>query len=130
MSKKKLAVKMVSYGIYSQWESESKDLPVIQEFTNKIPARLGIEFGYILNIKKGRGQLLQYRIDHPPFNNSVGESAGPFLGEIFIRSSDFNFFLGDTVWEPIAEKCGKWTLTTYWQDNIIAEKTLELVESI
>lgn len=126
MPKKKLEVKIKSYGIYSQFDRESKQLPQIQEFTTKIPAEIGIEFGYILNIKKARGEKLSFLIEHPPFLDSQGEITPPFTGEIYIRSNDFNFFLGDTVWEPAYDKVGPWTLKTFWNDTLIAEKTLQI----
>ncbi|MCF7958368.1 MAG: DUF3859 domain-containing protein [Phycisphaerae bacterium] len=123
MAKKKLAIKMVSYGLYTPFEKEAKGLPELMEFSTTIPARLGVEFGYILNIKGGRGELLEFRIDHPPFINAkTGEMAEPFDGEFYVRTSDFNFFLGDTFWEPLEDKKGKWTLTTWWNDQEIAKK--------
>ena len=127
MTRKKPEIKIKSYGIFTSFDSESKQLPHIQEFTTEIPAQIGIEFGYILNIKKARGQKLTFLIEHPPFPNQLGQITPPFTGEIYIRSNDFNFFLGDTVWEPAENKIGPWTLKTFWNDNLIAEKTFQIV---
>lgn len=127
MAKKKLQVKIKSYGIYTAFDRESKQLPQIQEFTTEIPAQIGIEFGYILNIKKARGEKLTFIIDHPPFADSQGQIAPPFTGEIYIRSNDFNFFLGDTIWQPADDKVGPWTLKTFWNGTLIADKTLQIV---
>ena len=52
MAKRSVVVDMTSYGIYSTWDSKSKDLPKIQEFTTIVDAEIDVEFGYILNIKK------------------------------------------------------------------------------
>ncbi|MDB2356412.1 DUF3859 domain-containing protein, partial [Pseudoalteromonas sp.] len=47
MAKNKPLISMQSFGIYTHWDSSSKELPQIQTFTTKIPAKLDIEFGYI-----------------------------------------------------------------------------------
>ena len=56
MAKPKITWKICNYGIYKNWDKSSKDLPDIQKHTETIPARIGIEFGYILNIKKAKGK--------------------------------------------------------------------------
>lgn len=65
MAKRSAIVEMTSYGIYSQWDSKSKHLPKIKEFTTKVPADQDIEFGFIVNIKKAKGQVIEYCIEHP-----------------------------------------------------------------
>ncbi len=127
MSKKKILVKMESYGLYTKFEKEGDELPDIVEFTHKIPARTDVEFGFILNIKRARGQILQFRIDHPPFKDENDKTAPPFEDEIFIDSNDYNFYLGDTLWEPVEDKCGQWKLTCYLKDEVIAEETFEIL---
>ncbi|MBI9016967.1 MAG: DUF3859 domain-containing protein [Phycisphaerae bacterium] len=127
MAKKKLQAKIVSYGIYTPWDRQSKRLPDILEYTTVVPNRLDIEFGYIINIKQGRGEKLTFCIEHPPFKNSAGDVAPAFTGEVYVRHSDFNFFLGDTIWAPVADKVGPWQLTTLWNDDIIAKKTINVV---
>lgn len=56
MAKRSVVVEMTSYGIYTTWDSKSKDLPKIQEFTTTVDAEIDVEFGYILNIKKAKGE--------------------------------------------------------------------------
>ncbi|MBU0678967.1 MAG: DUF3859 domain-containing protein [Verrucomicrobia bacterium] len=127
MPRKRLQVEMASYGIFTPWNSKSKSLPEIIKFTDEIPARLGIEFGYILNIKGGRGEKLTFRMEHPPFRGDDGEISPPFTGEMHIRNNDFHFFLGDTVWEPAEDKVGEWRLITYHDNKVIADKTFRLI---
>ncbi len=126
MARKKAEVRMVSYGIYTAFEAEGKNLPKILEFTTDIPARVGVEFGYILNIRKARGEKLDFVIEHPPFLDDSGEVAPPFTGQVYVRSSDYNFFLGDTVWAPPEDKIGLWTPITSLHGRVIATKTFRL----
>jgi len=51
MAKRKTAIGMRSYGIYSHWDSRSKELPKILEFTTAISAVIDIKFGLIVNIQ-------------------------------------------------------------------------------
>ena len=127
MAKKKPEIRMVSFGRYTPFDKTTKDLPKILEFTTTIPAELGVEFGYILEIKKSRGEKLSFCIDHPPFCDDSGEIAPPFVGEVHVQSSDWRFFLGDTVWLPLDDKLGKWTLTASLMGKEIARKTFTLV---
>ena len=123
MAKQKPIFKILSYGIHSQWDRQSKDLPKIIKFTTQVPARLDIEFGYCLNIKHARGLKLEFTIDHPPFIDlKTGKTAPPFKGELFVRSNDWDFFLGDTLWSPIEDKVGKWRLITKLDGKIIVDK--------
>ncbi len=130
MAKVKFTWKVVSYGIYENWDTQSKDLPDIVKFSNMIPARIGIEFGYILNIKKAKGQKLNFCIEHPPFTDDDGEVMPPFTGELFVRTNDWHFFLGDTIWEPVADKIGDWRLTTMIDGMMLADKTFSITEDI
>ena len=63
---------MYSFGEYSAWDRESKAIPKILNFTTEIEAKIGTEFGYVLRIKQGKGELLTFRIDHPPFKDENG----------------------------------------------------------
>ena len=119
---------MTSYGIYKGWDKTSKDLPVIQKFTEEIPARLGIEFGYILNIKKAKGKKLSFRIEHPPFKGEDGKVMPAFTGEIYVKTNDWDFFLGDTIWEPVSDKVGIWRLVTEIDGEIIADKNFQIIQ--
>ncbi len=114
---------MQSWGLYTAWDRQAKTLPEIQDFTEEIPAIPGVEFGYILQIKKARGKQIHFTIEHPPFPDENGQAAPSFTGDIYVRSNDWYFFLGDTVWEPIADKCGPWRLIIELETEIISDKT-------
>ena len=104
MAKRKITWELYSYGIYSRWERSSKELPRLMDITDRIPVQPDIEFGYILKIIGAKGKKLEFCIDHPPFNDDKGNPAPPFEGEYFINSNNYDFFLGDTVWEPFEDK--------------------------
>ncbi len=123
---KKPIVKIKNFGIYTNWNKRTseKELPELLKYTDKIPAQLQIEFGYILHIVKGKGLKIDFHIDHPPFCDKFGMIAPPFKGEMHINSNDFFFFLGDTLWEPIEDKIGAWVLKSFIKGELVAEKTL------
>ena len=118
---------MYSFGEYSQWERGSKNLPKILDFTTEIKAEIGTEFGYVLHIKNGKGEILTFEIKHPPFTDDEGNLRPPFTGEQFIRTNDFEFYLGDCIWEPLEDKMGKWELTTFYNGKVVAHKIFNLV---
>lgn len=127
MAKKKSEVSMHSYGVYDGWERESKELPELVRITTEVEAALDVEFGYILRIRNARNSKIVFRIEHPPFKNSTGDIAPPFDGELYVKTNDFRFFLGDTIWAPVEDKRGEWRLTTWLDGEKIADKTLMLV---
>lgn len=126
MAKKNVICKIVTHGIYTKFNPKSDDLPEIKEFTTKIPAILGIEFGYIVEIKQARGEKFKFRIDHPPFKNLQGDIAPPFEDEFYVNSPRYEFFLGDTIWEPIENKTGDWRLRIFHEGKAIADKTFQI----
>lgn len=126
MAKKKMQVEMYTYGEYTRWDRGSKEIPKIIDITETINAEIGTEFGYVLHIKKAKGSVLRFRIDHPKFPDSSGKTAAPFTGEFHIPSNDYQWFLGDCIWEPIDNKLGNWTMTTYIDEKLVAQKTLNL----
>lgn len=128
MARSKIQCQRVSYGIYTPWDRESKALPKVLEFTRTIPARIDVEFGFILNIRKARGKQLSFCIDHPPFCDKSGDIAPPFTGEEYVRSSDWNFFLGDTIWAPVQDKIGVWRLTVELDGQTLADESFNIVE--
>ena len=128
MSKKKIDIELYSYGEYSRWDRNSRELPRIINITETIEAEIGTEFGYVLKIKKAKGKKLEFRIIHPPFNDENGQLMPDFTGEYFIGSNDYSFFLGDCIWEPLEDKLGDWRLITYYEGKVIADKTLRLVK--
>lgn len=115
-----------SYGLYTAWDRSSKQLPKVVKHTLQISAEVGVEFGFILSVKKAKGEVLAYCIDHPPFPDDAGEVMPPFEGTYFVNSNDFRFFLGDTVWEPVDDKKGEWTLTVSYKEEVVARKTFQL----
>ena len=126
MPKQNPTFEIYSYGIYSKWDRNSKDIPKVLKITDRIPAEVDIEFGYLLKIKRGKGIRLEFEIDHPPFKDESGNIMPPFRGEHFVNSNNWEFFLGDTIWEPVHDKTGKWILTTFYNGRTVAQKTLHI----
>ncbi len=127
MAKRKVEIEIYSYGEYAEWNRESKSIPRLVAITETIEATVGTEFGYVLRIRHGKGKRLDFRIDHPPFPDKEGKVTPPFTGEYFVRSNDYEFFLGDCIWEPLHDKLGNWTMTTWLEGKIVAQKTLRLI---
>lgn len=127
MANKNIKIEIYTYGEYSAWEKGNKDLPKILNITDQIEADAGTEFGYILRISKGKGQMLTYRIEHPTFNDDQGNPMSDFTGEFYVNSNQYNFFLGDCIWEPIDDKFGKWRFITYLDNRVVADKTLNII---
>lgn len=123
MAKKKIDLKIKSYGIYTQWDRSSKELPKLKKVTAEIPAELDVEFGYILHIKGAKGTLIEFEIKHPDFIDvKTGSVAPTFVGEHYVNSNDWLFFLGDTIWEPIEDKKGIWEIRTFIDGKEVAFK--------
>ena len=127
MSKKKPEVTIHSYGLYEGWNRESRELPTLVAITDEIKAELDIEFGYILRIRNARNCRIRFRIEHPPFKDSSGKTAPPFEGGLYVKTNDYRFFLGDTIWKPVEDKRGEWRLITWLDEKKVADKTLLLV---
>jgi hypothetical protein len=126
MPRKKPQIELYSYGIYSPWDKSSHHLPKLKKITTEIPVTPDVEFGYVLKIKGGKGEVLEFEINHPSFPDKNGNPAPPFMGKVVINSNDWSFFLGDTVWEPYHEKAGQWLLITQLQNKEIARKKFNL----
>ena len=127
MARKRPTVEIHSYGLYDGWNRESKELPNLVAITDEITAELDVEFGYILRIRNARNCKITYRIEHPAFKDSSGKPAPPFDGEWYVKTNDYRFFLGDTVWSPVEDKRGEWRLITWLDGEKVADKTLLLV---
>ncbi|WP_025006920.1 DUF3859 domain-containing protein [Marinilabilia salmonicolor] len=123
--RKKPEIELYSYGIYSSWDRKSRDLPKLKKISTEIPVFPDVEFGYVLKIKGGKGEVLEFTINHPPFFDKDGKQL-LFSGEVVINSNDWEFFLGDTVWEPYEDKAGKWELITRLRGKEIARKEFRL----
>ncbi|WP_440875785.1 DUF3859 domain-containing protein [Thalassotalea sp. PLHSN55] len=128
MAKVKPQFKLASYGIYTQWQNDAKELPQIKEYTLDIPAEVDIEFGLILNVKKGKGIKLDYCIYHPNIPDEDGNIMLPFTGDVYVKNSDWDFFLGDTIWAPVSNKTGAWRIVIEYQGKVVAEKTFDVSE--
>lgn len=128
MAKRKPKVRIRSYGIYSQWDSKAKDLPRIMEFTNRVPAEIDIEFGFVVNIQSAKNEELEYCIAHPGILDAEGDVREPFTGIVFVKTNDWNFYLGDTLWDPIQDKLGAWRMTLELNGELIADKTFDIVQ--
>ena len=126
MAKQKPVIKLQTYGIHSAWQSKSKALPQIKEFTTDIPAEIDIEFGLIINIKNARGGKIFYCIDHPGICDDKGQVRAAFTGEVQISNNNWDFYLGDTIWAPIEDKCGPWRMTITLNKQLIADKTFNV----
>ena len=129
MAKRKPEIRMRTYGIYTHWESDSRALPKIAEVTTKVKAVVDVEFGFIVNVKGGKNQELFYCIDHPGILDDQGKRRPPFDGSVYIKTNDWNFYLGDTIWEPVQDKLGNWRMTLELDGNIVADKTFELIDA-
>jgi hypothetical protein len=127
MSKLKSDFSIKSYGIYDCWNEKSKALPQIKRFTTDVPAHLNIEFGFILNAFKAKGKKLSYIIYHPNIPDEDGEAMPPFTGEVYVRNNDWDFYLGDTLWEPVENKTGDWRLVIELEGRVIAEKIFSVL---
>ena len=130
MAKRKAEIRLRSYGIYERWDSEDKALPKIKKFTLEVPAVVDIEFGLIVNIKGAKNQLLDFCIDHPGILDSEGLRRAPFDGSEYVKTNDWNFYLGDTIWLPLVDKLGPWRMTVELGGKTIAEKVFNVVQPI
>ena len=126
MAKRRIEVKIKTYGIHSHWEPESKELPRVREFTTRVPAFVGIEFGFVANVKGAKNEKLTYCIEHPGILDAEGQPRPPFDGVVHVKTQDWDFYLGDTIWEPVGDKLGPWRMWLELGGNVVAEKTFEL----
>lgn len=126
MAKQKPEISIRSFGVYTKWDAGSKQLPKILEFTTRVHAIVDVEFGFVAQIKGAKNQLVQYCIYHPDIPDDAGRIRPPFDGEVYVRTNDWDFFLGDTIWEPVENKLGLWKMTLEMSGKVVAEKTFEL----
>lgn len=117
-------VEIISYGRYAGWNKDDRELPTLISLTDRIGAEAGMEFGMIVDIRKGKGRYIQYCIQHPPFNDSAGQVIPAFTGEYQIRTNPARFFLGDSIETPIEDKKGAWVFKIMMDDNLLAEKKI------
>ena len=126
MAKKQPQVNIRTFGIYTKWDSDAKNLPKLVEVTESVPAEVDIEFGFIARIRNAKNQRLHYCIDHPGIRDDDGNVREPFIGFVFVKTNDWDFYLGDTIWEPIDDKLGEWHMWIELNGSRMAEKTFEV----
>lgn len=129
MAKSKPIIEIDSYGIYEKWDATSKQLPQLVKFATQIEAAIDVEFGFIVNIKKAKGEKIYYCIYHPNIPDEKGFPLLPFDGEEYVGSNDWYFYLGDTIWSPIENKLGTWRMTIELRGKLVVEKSFKLTEA-
>lgn len=126
MAKQKPVVRVRTYGIYSKWDSQSKSLPDFLESSVRIPAKVDVEFGLVVNIQGAKNMRMRYCIDHPGIRADDGTVRAPFEDIVHVKTNDWDFYLGDTIWEPIVDKIGFWRMFLELDGKIVADQTFEL----
>ncbi len=127
LANRKAEVEIRSFGIYTKWDAETKELPRILKFTRTIPADVDVEFGLVVKIKRAKNQLVEFCIAHPGILDAAGKVRAPFCGDLYVKTNDWDFFLGDTIWEPIADKFGIWRLTIKLAGNTVVDESFEVI---
>ena len=120
-------IDIISYGVYTRREGETKALPKLLSLTQQIEATPDLEFGIIVEIKKARGRYLDFSIDHPPFKNEEGDIVPSFTGTFRVKYNPFRFFLGETILDPIEDKCGEWKISIFLKEKLLTSKNLFLI---
>ncbi len=120
-------MRIISYGLYAEWDRDSDEIPQFIELATEIEAQIGVEFGMIVEITQAKGRYLDFLIEHPPFTDAEGNIEPPFRGTFRVKHPVFEFFLGDTVWEPVEDKKGDWKLSILLDEEVLATKTIRLV---
>ncbi len=132
MAKKqnKIECKTLSWGLYAKWSNSCRELPHFLKFTDQIPARFEAEFGYILQIKNGKGKTLDYTVIHPPFCDKDGNVQPPFTGSIPIRGGSFETYLGDTLWEPMSSMVGEWRFIAKIDGVVLEDRAFQIIDEL
>jgi hypothetical protein len=121
-----------SYGIYKGWQDNGKTLPKIQSCTLLVPATVDTEFGLIICAQKAKGETIDWTIAHPDIPDKKGRTTPrimpPFTGTQYIRNNNWQFYLGDSIWLPEADKIGEWHMFIEHNNKVVAEKTFEVSE--
>ena len=128
MAKTSPIFSVVNYGIYEKWDQKRRGLPKIKQVTECVPAVIDIEFGLIINIKKGKGISIDWCIEHPHITDKKGRLMAPFEGKEIVRNNDWQFYLGDTIWAPEHDKVGDWRMYIQYNSEIVIDKTFELTD--
>lgn len=126
MAKAKPLFTIESFGIYNGWQDNGKSLPKIETSTTLITASVGVEFGLIVRVLKGKGLTINWCIEHPDVYDENGAVMPAFVGNEKIRNNDWQFYLGDTIWLPEHDKVGIWRMFLSCNNSVVADKSFEL----
>lgn len=86
---------------------------------------MGTDPVIVTSIKGAKNQRLTQVTSHPGILDAVGQPRDSFTGEVYVRTQDWNFYLGDTIRQPIEDKVGRWHLWLELQGERIAEKAFD-----
>ena len=50
----------------------------------------------------------------------------PFTGEVYIKSNDFRFYIGDCIWSPVDNKTGIWEISAQINNKTVANINFEI----
>jgi len=128
MAKRKPQFKIESYGTYKEWNRNSGAIPKLVKISEEVTFHPEVEFGLVLDIKGGKGTKLDFRVIHPTFNDADGNPAPDFVGEHYVNANTWQFFLGDTVWEPYEDKLGPWRFIINAEGRKVADITLNIIK--
>ena len=130
MKNKIYKTKITRKGLFSKWSNRCKELPRFLKYTDTIPCRVEAEFGYILEITKGKGKRVNYIVKHPNFRDEFGNIEENFSGEILVKKDSFKIYLGDTIWEPINDKIGVWRFIAKIDNEVVADESFNIVSDV
>lgn len=122
-------VRIKTYGIYTRWDRDSRELPKILTRTTTVDAVIDVEFGMVVNIIGAKNMPLDFCIDHPGIRDDEGKVRRPFDGTVYVKTNDWDFYLGDTIWNPIDDKLGDWRMTIELDGALVADKTFKLIRN-
>lgn len=122
MVKFKFIVEIVIYGIYLKWDVDDKVLFKIKIFINYILLELDIEFGFIVNIKCVKNSKVCYCIYYFDILDEDGIFMLFFDGEEYVCFNNWDFYLGDMLWELLENKVGDWCMMLEFEGKIIVDK--------
>lgn len=120
-------IKLISRGLYTAFKRDSNKLPRLIEATRIVPASLDSEFGCIIEVRGGRGLILPFTIEHPTFTDEQGQTVPTFEGEFFIDANEYRMFVGDTLWEPLENKVGRWTIRVFHEEQAVIHEWFDVV---
>lgn len=70
---------------------------------------------------------LDYIIKHPPFKNDAGNIEPDFTGEYYVNSNQYEFYIGDCIWNPVEDKVGIWEIEVFHNGYKLVNKVFKVV---